>query len=64
MSKISTMFIPRCIYPDDFRPAHSEIHTFADASQSGYGACTYVRSVSSDNRIRCSLLLGNQESLS
>ena len=30
------------MYPSGFVPAKFEPHTFADASEGGYGACSYV----------------------
>lgn len=33
-----------------------QIHGFADASESAYGACVYLRSVNGNNEVRCRLL--------
>ena len=33
-----------------------EIHAFSDSSESAYGACIYIRSISEDNEIQCKLL--------
>ena len=58
MTKISSLCIPRCIHPEAFVPVRQEIHTFADASELGYGACSYVRSFDVNNDVFCSLMLG------
>ena len=58
ISKISSLSIPRCIHPHTFMPVKQEIHTFADASELGYGACSYVRSFDKNNTVHCSLMLG------
>ena len=58
ISKISSLSIPRCIHPHTFMPVKQEIHTFADASEQGYGACSYVRSFDKNNTVHCSLMLG------
>ena len=38
--------------------ARIELHTFADASTVGYGACTYLRSVYYDGTVNCGLVFG------
>ena len=58
MTKISKISIPRCMYATGFVPVKCEIHTFADASQTGYGACSYVRAINSNQDVHCSLLHG------
>ena len=51
--------VPRCHKPNEFR----EIKTvkflhFSDASQNGYGQCSYLRLIDSNDRIHCSLVMG------
>nr|XP_029712557.1 uncharacterized protein LOC109410910 [Aedes albopictus] len=46
--------IPRCVLPYN-SPNSIELHGFCDASDLGYGACAYIRSVDSNND--CSVLL-------
>lgn len=33
-----------------------ELHTFSDASERGYGACSYIRGVSNDGQVQCALV--------
>ena len=35
-----------------------ELHHFSDASQSGYGQCSYLRLTDDKGRIQCSLVMG------
>ena len=43
--------IPRCFKPKDFGEVKSvELHHFSDASQSGYGQCSYVRLVNQQDQ--------------
>ena len=58
MANMSSIHIPRCVHPPDFVPVRQEIHTFADASELGYGACSYIRSFDEDDTAYCSLMLG------
>ena len=36
----------------------SQLHNMSDASQTGYGQCSYLRLVDGNGRIHCSLVLG------
>ncbi|XP_062533848.1 uncharacterized protein LOC134202877 [Armigeres subalbatus] len=46
--------IPRCVLPYNSSPL-IELHGFCDASDLGYGACAYIRSM--DDRHECSVIL-------
>ena len=35
-----------------------EFHHFSDASQNGYGQCSYLRLIDNNDRIHCSLVMG------
>jgi len=49
--------IPRCYKPANFAPVKRiELHHFSDASLEGYGVCSYLRFVSIDDSIHCSLV--------
>ena len=51
--------IRRCYKPDDFgENVSAELHRFSDASQSGYGQCSYLRLMDKKKRVHCSLVIG------
>ena len=51
--------VRRCYKPDDFgETVSAELHHFSDASQSGYGQCTYLRLMDNTKRVHCSLVMG------
>lgn len=54
LNGLDSIKIPRCVIPVNV--AWFEIHGFADASKSAYGACLYLRSVKTDSSIDCQLL--------
>lgn len=54
LSALNSIKIPRCVIPADVQ--WFELHGFADASKSAYGACLYLRSVKSDYSVDCHLL--------
>ena len=59
LPKLSEFSVHRHVKPPDFgRITSSQIHHFCDASQSAYGAVSYLRLVNSDGRIHCSFLIG------
>ena len=50
--------ISRCIKPLEFgNPVHVEIHSFADASESGIGQVSYIRLVNVKNEVYVSFLM-------
>ncbi len=56
---LAVLKIPRSYLPSDFNGVISyELHNFADASFTGYGACSYLRAVSETGQISCSLIIG------
>ena len=51
--------IDRCYKPREFGPAQSiSLHNFSDASENGYGQCSYLRLVDDQNRVHCSFVMG------
>lgn len=51
--------IPRCIKPNGMENIVScQLHHFADASSSGYGAVSYIRYEDEDGNVDCSILMG------
>ena len=59
MNQLENLPISRSIQPTDFGEIKSvTLHRFSDASENGYGQCSYIRLVDDDNRVHCSLLLG------
>lgn len=56
---LSLVEIDRCFKPKDFgNVVTTELHHFSDASQSGYGQCSYLRLVDENRRVHCSLVMG------
>ena len=53
---LQTLSIPRCVKADGFSIKQAELHVFADASNSGYGACAYLRLLSESGAIQCTLV--------
>lgn len=50
--------IPRCYQPQGFRKTVTrELHHFSDASNIGYGSCSYLRSKNEDGQVHCSLVI-------
>ena len=56
---LEDMRISRCIKPKEcVRITRTEIHHFSDACLGGYGACSYLRVIHSNNQVHVILLLG------
>lgn len=53
---LESLQIPRCVVPSN--AVEVQLHGFSDSSMTAYGACIYVRCVSSDSKIFCRLLCG------
>ena len=51
--------VKRCLKPPQFgTTAKVELHHFSDASEVGYGECSYVRMRNSQGDVHCSFLMG------
>ena len=49
----------RCIKPHMFEKiVETSLHHFSDASEKGYGQCSYIRLKNDEGKIHCSLLVG------
>ncbi|XP_013873851.1 uncharacterized protein LOC106524553, partial [Austrofundulus limnaeus] len=58
LEKLKSIVVPRCYHPPDLRDiAKVELHHFSDASNIGYGACSYIRFISDDSKVHCSLVI-------
>ncbi|XP_053186963.1 uncharacterized protein LOC128370707 [Scomber japonicus] len=55
---LSRVSIPRCYHPQDFgKIERVELHHFSDASNIGYGACSYLRYKNDESKVHCSLVM-------
>lgn len=54
LKDLNSIKIPRCVIPGDVE--WIELHGFADASGTAYGACLYIRAVRFDFHVDCQLL--------
>ena len=57
LEHISSLRFPRCVIPEEFVDGLIESHRFCDASEVGYGECTYVRAINRLGQIHVSLLI-------
>lgn len=56
---LSNLTIPRCLKPPHFGDVVDyQLHHFLDASQSAYGAVTYMRITNHDGEVHCSFVIG------
>lgn len=58
LQRLKELSIPRCYQPQDFgKTVTRELHHFSDASNLGYGSCSYLRSKNEDGNVHCSLVM-------
>ena len=54
---LGSLRFPKCVIPEEFAEnGVHELHHFCDGSQSGYGACSYVRSVNAAGHVHVALV--------
>jgi len=59
LPKLQDVKVPRCFKPPEFGNLHQvELHHFSDASQTGYGAVSYIRLIDTNKNIHCSFVMG------
>ena len=57
LAGLDQIYIDRCYKPRGFgKVMTTELHHFADASQSGYGMCSYLRFVNAERDVHCALV--------
>ena len=55
---LGKLSLGRCIKPSNFRKiVNISLHNFNDASEIGYGQCSYLRVVDENENIHCSLIM-------
>ncbi|XP_076065140.1 uncharacterized protein LOC143039170 [Oratosquilla oratoria] len=54
--EISRLRFPRCVLPLELNGCTSELHHYCDASEVTFGACTYIRTINQDGKVRVALL--------
>ena len=60
LNSLRTLSVPRCFKPSGFSAvARVELHHFSDASESGYGAVSYLRIVDDEGVAHAPLSLVN-----
>ncbi len=58
LDNIQKIKIPRCFIPENMSGNQKiELHHFSDASNEGYGQCSYIRTVT-DEQVNCALVMG------
>ncbi len=58
LPKLEELAIDRCFKPNDEEVVSTQLHHFADASQEGYGAVTYLRIENKQGEVKCSFVMG------
>ncbi|XP_033116962.1 uncharacterized protein LOC117116934 [Anneissia japonica] len=58
LNKLEVLRINRCIKPDNTNVASLELHHFSDASEAGYGQCSYLRVLYRDGGVNVSFVTG------
>ena len=59
LTDLEKVTVSRCLKPENFGELQAaELHHFSDASESGYGAASYLRLENRSGDIHCALLLG------
>ena len=55
---LSQVSVPRCFFRNGCSSdANFQLHHFSDASEHGYGAALYLRKLSADSVVQCSLVM-------
>ena len=57
LASIESLNITRCIQRKDFTPISYQLHSFSDASETGFGAAVSLRSKYTNGKVSCHLIV-------
>ena len=63
LSALAQVQIPRCHFQLHGEVREISLHQFSDASDEGYGMCSYLLFVYEDSSIQCSFLMGKSKAM-
>jgi hypothetical protein len=58
LSELASVEIPRCYLSSTTNAVEITLHLFSDASECGYGMCSYLRFLHDDGTVHCAFLIG------
>ena len=59
LPQLAELKVQRCFKPENFGEVKTvELHHFSDASEDGFGAVSYVRTINHEGKIHCSFAIG------
>ena len=58
LPELASVEIPRCYLSSNTNAVKITLHLFSDASESGYGMCSYLRFLHVDRTVHCAFLIG------
>ena len=59
LAKLDKLKMKRCYRPDDFgKVTDTQLHSFSDASETGYGVASYLRFKNRSNQVHCAFVCG------
>ena len=61
LQNLSSISIPRCLVPKDFKPARRELHVFSDASDDAIGYVAYLRTISEGGSVHVAFVNANSK---
>ena len=57
LSDLKNVSFPRCMKNAEYDEAELDIHTFSDASERGYGCCSYLKCIDKDGQVSTTLIM-------
>lgn len=58
LPELEHVSVPRCFKSTVLNISNAQLHIFSDGSETGYGACAYLRLEDNSGEVNCSLVIG------